>query len=57
MRHLRLNSHSIAWEKNSLCRFKVVADAVGFVQKWFGVKNPETGVLAVIQVVKPWVLL
>lgn len=54
VKQLRLNFHSLAWEKNNVCRFKVVADSQGYtalIPKLFGVASHETGVLAVIQVV------
>lgn len=53
VRQSRLNYHSTAWDKNSVCKFKVAADVHGnsLIPKLFGTfSNHETGVLAVIQV-------
>lgn len=52
VRQLRLNLHTIAWEKNSVCKFKVEAETHGSRFAFFGVMSHETGVLAVIQVNK-----
>lgn len=52
VRQLRLNFHTIAWEKNSVCKFKVAAESHGFRLPIFGVRSAESGVLAVIQVIK-----
>lgn len=49
----QLNYHSIAWEKNSVCKFKVAANSHSNpdVPKWLGVFSArETGIIAVIQV-------
>lgn len=55
VRQTRLSYHPILWEKNSLCKFKVLSNVQGssLIPKIFGTFSKyETGVIAVIQVKK-----